>query len=627
MAQAGFKKPPNPVNLETFLGTNESVGETEIKLGEMVKQENFRVTKNFKLDKRLGFNDYIVCPGAIRGVWHGVVNDKSVILFATGGVLYERNLAIETAETDLNNLLSSAWDDSAIWDDSDIWDESVDPPVKAIGAITDTETIFFYYGSVVYIKAGLDYKTYNGTTYANVAPYIPTISVGGAPDGTGAVPFEEINLLSGQKTISRVGNGTATNYTLPEQNIAVTAVTATVNGVAQIENTNFTVNRVTGIVTFNIASPSNAVVTITWDKVTSGNRELVLNHKYAVLFGVENDTDVFFFGGTHERNVYRFSMVGKPNYFPASTFVKVGSNEYAITALKPQYQSLIVFKAVGAKIVKPQSNPNYTTNKGLTPFIFPYFDLNEAVGNIAPNMVQLVENSPVSLYGSSVWSWASETGVEDERNAKIISDRYKISLAKEDLTQAVTYDWQEEKELWISVGGGVYIWNYGNNTWYKYTNASADYFITISGVPYFASNNKLIKVDKDSAADNGSAIPCVAYTGFSDFGQLQYRKGMRQQWVSINPAPRTSATITFITDREDESISKSERVEYRFLNFNDVDFNDFPFISNGNPQSRRIKAKIKKFTYLQIKIENNTNNETLTFLKLAMQAQTQGYSK
>jgi len=626
MANAAFTKPPKPIELDKFLGVNESVGQTEIKLGEAVQQENFRITKNYKLQKRFGFEDFVVSANPMRGFWHGTLGGIDSLVFATGGQLYKRNLSIATSETALANLLSGVWPDNTIWNDPDIWDEGANPPVISIGPITDTSTIFFYFESKLYIKAGSTYKTYDGTTYADVEPYTPTISVGGAPDGTGAALAEEINLLSGAKTIQRVGNGTA-NYTLPEQNIDATAVTATVNGVVKVEGVDFTVNRVTGVLTFNTPPVNGAIVTITYTKVAAGNRDLVMNHKYVVLFGVESDTNVFLFGGTHEKNIFRYSMVAKPNYFPAGAFVKVGTNEFAITALKPQYQSLLVFKERDTKIVKPTPNPLYTSNKGLNPYNFPYFDLNDSVGNIAPNMVQLVENNPVSLYGSSMWLWSSDTGVEDERNARIMSDRYKLSLQDEDLEAATTYDFQDEKEHWTAVDGKVYIWNYGNDTMYQYTNITATEFLTIGGMPYFISGNSIRRFDRSLRGDNGQPIPCKMYTGFSDFGQPQYRKMMRQQWVSIDPAARTSVTISFITDRVDEVAAKDFGIEYRYLDFNDIDFNDFSFLTNVNPQPNRLKAKVKKFTYLQVLFENNTNNETLTVLELMMQAQTQGFSR
>lgn len=63
------------------------------------------------------------------------------------------------------------------------------------------------------------------------------------------------------------------------------------------------------------------------------------------------------------------------------------------------------------------------------------------------------------------------------------------------------------------------------------------------------------------------------------------------------------------------------------MDFNNFDFNDVSFFSNGNPQPKRLKAKVKKFTYLQYILSNNTNDETCTVLKVLFEAQVQGPSR
>lgn len=628
MAQFKQIKPPKPVEVDKFLGVNESVGETEIKLGEAVIQENFRITKNYKPQKRPGHHTFINCAsGQIRGMWYGDLNGERLI-FAYGGTLYSYDLTRTTTETDLDKLITGVWEDVAIWDDTETWDESASPIVTSIGSITDADTIFIWFQSKVYIKAGSDYKTFDGTTLADVVPYVPTVAIGSPPLGGGTL-FESVNLLTGTKTQQFIGDGT-TLYQLPETNIDADLVTCTVDGVTKVEVTDFTVNRPLGQVTFLVAPVAEAVVALTWTKVEAGNADLALNHTNWIDYGVENDTNLFLFGNPNEKNTFRYSMVAKPNYFPVDAFVNVASDEFAITDLVPQYGSLLVFKQNTTKIVKPRINVNYSSNTGLNPYDFPYFDLNNAVGNIAPKMVQLIENNPVSLDGYSMWLWSSSTGVEDERNAKIISDRLKLSLQELDLSQAVTFDYQNEKELWVNVGNKVYIWNYGNDTMYTYTNINSQQFLDVEGKIYYRDSFKIERFDNSYKADTetlGDTIPCTLYLGFSDINSLNYKKIMRDEWVAINPASKTSVDVTFITDRKNEADSKSYSIKYNLLDFNSIDFNAFSFLTNRNPQPKHIRGKVKKFVYIQVKFENNTNNEELTILKLLMQMQAQGLSR
>ena len=454
------------IEIEEFLGINESVGETQIKIGEWVKGFNARVTKNMKPQKRPGHHTFVETTGEVYGIWYGVIGGKEVTIFCNGGNVYEYDMTVTTDTIILADLITEL-------------------TVSLIGSITDISTEIFWFNGKVYFMNGTDFKEYDGTTYQDVVPYVPTIALNSPPLGGGTL-FEEINLLTGKKIQTYVGDNT-TLYQLPETNIDADLLVITVDGVSKTEGVDFTVNRTLGQVTFVVAPPNLSAVSIEWTKVTAGNDLLVKNHKYAYKYGVDNGLNLFIFGNPNEKNVYRFSAIKKANYFPANSFVEAGSNEFAVTALQNQYKQLIVFKENEAKLVNPTVNPNFATNTGLNPYNFGYEDLNDAVGNIAPNMVQLIDNQPMTLYGYSMYSWSSATSVENERNARIRSDRLKLSLEQLDLSNGVTFDYENQKEYWVNVDGVVYIWNYGNDTMYKYDNISANKFIDVKGDIYYSS--------------------------------------------------------------------------------------------------------------------------------------------
>ena len=184
--------------------------------------------------------------------------------------------------------------------------------------------------------------------------------------------------------------------------------------------------------------------------------------------------------------------------------------------------------------------------------------------------------------------------------------------------------------MWVNVDNIVYIWNYGNDTMYKYSNIQATCFIDIGGDIYYGADGTVEHISEDFLGDGeilGDTIPCKIYGGFSDFDTLEWRKIMRDEWFSIAVASRTSCSIGFVTDKINEDDATFVTVEYKTIDFNNIDFDDWSFITNLNPQPNRIRSKVKKFTYLQWIFENDTNNEVLTILKLLLKAQTQGHSK
>lgn len=605
-------KQPKPIEIDQFLGINESVGETEIKIGEWVKGFNFRVTKNMKPQKRPGHHTFVdmEATGDTQGVWFGNLSGQKLMIFCWNGNVYKYNMAISTDKTLLSELIT-------------------DLVVTLVGSITDARTSIFWFNGLVYFMNGTDFKQYDGTTYQDVVPYVPTIALNAPPAGGGTL-FEEINLLTGEKTQTFIGDGSSTLYQLAESDLDADVLTITVDEVSKTEGVDFTVNRTLGQVTFTIAPVNEAQVSITWTKVTAGNADLVKNNKYAYKYGVDNGLNLFIYGNPNEKNVYRFSGVKKAGYFPANSFVEAGSDEFAITSLQNQYKQLIVFKENEAKLVNPTVNPNFADNTGLNPYNFGYEDLNDAVGNIAPNMVQLIENSPVTLDGYSMWSWSSATSVENERNAKVISDRLKLSLQGLDLSTAVTFDYQNQKEYWANIDDIVYIWNYGNDTMYKYDNIQATQFIDVEGDIYYGANGTIEHFNESYVADGenlGTSIPCKIYGGFSDLGVVQYTKISREQWLSIASSSRTSATLGFITNNQNEDSIQKKTVSYNTLDFNNIDFGDFSFLTNLNVQPNRMEIRVIDFSYLQWVLENDTNNENLTILSLAITAQTQGFSK
>jgi hypothetical protein len=240
-------------------------------------------------------------------------------------------------------------------------------------------------------------------------------------------------------------------------------------------------------------------------------------------------------------------------------------------------------------------------------------------------MVQLIENNPVSLYANSAWIWASETSVESETNARIISDRVKELMLDEDLSTAVTFDYQEEKELWVNVADRVYIYNYGNDTWYLYDSISAKgFFRSINKLHYYTDTR--IKII-GGTSDDGVAVNAVLELGFTDFGENSFYKNTRKLWVTIEPDTRTTLGVNYETDRDGLNDDNEEVVEYYFLDFNNIDFNAFSFLTNDNPKGERLKIRAKKYQYIRFIFTNNKLNETLTILNFNVQAELSGEVK
>ncbi|SDG47463.1 hypothetical protein [Desulfosporosinus hippei] len=727
-------KPPDPIEIDKFLGINEAVGETESTLGESTKQVNWRITQNYKPQKRPGHKTFINYENSldVQGMWSGSIDNKNVLISCNDGKVYEYNFDLATN--------------------------------TEIGTMTDAKTTVYYFEGKLYFLNGFEYKEYDGKTFQDVDPYIPTIAIGSPPAG-GGTPFEPINLLTGRKKQEFVGDGVTGTYQLAETNIDADEVYAWVNGARKIENDTFNVVRTSGQVNFDVDPSDEALVIIEWSKkeadlvindcetvwneyvnpnvvstvstdykalgtysekirisslahaneilVTSSlsstdlreythirlwlrptiaikagelqlllddnvgcvspkeilnipalakasqfitiplsnplndtdiisigikqvrdlgdftlyvddvravkltsantNKDLVVKNKYAMMFGPGNDTAVFLWGNPDEKNRRMWSGTLKANYFPAINFRNAGTDETAITDIKTQYDRQIILKEDRSFYSYPEWNETASA------WDYPIHDLNEKVGNEAFNAVQIIKNNPVSIAKGSWWEWTS-TNIEDERNANIISERLRQSLSSIDLTQAITFDNQREKEYWCNVGDKVYIWNYGNNTIYIYDNVSGTCFLDINGQIYYGSQGTIERFE--GLNDNGVAITAKLELAFTDFGVSHLLKNTRKIWVTIQPDTKTSLDVMYTTDKKFLSDIKSINVSFALLDFGVLDFENFSFMTNRAPQPFRKKIRAKKYAYIKFILKNDKVDESAVILSIKAEADT-----
>ena len=579
---------PSPIVIDKFLGLNESIGETEILLGQAVKQINFRITQNYKAQKRQGHRTFIDYENnkPVRGVWYGVIKGKEVLISCNDGKVYEYNFS--TKEN------------------------------TQIGAMTDAETSIFYFESKLYFINGHEYKEYDGETFQDVEGYVPTVVIASMPAG-GGTEFEPINLLTGRKKQEFQGDGNATTYQLVETDIDDDEVTCTINGETKTEGTHFTVNRTAGTINFaggtspHGAPANGALVAIEWTKVDETHRDLVVKNRYAMTFGPGNDTCIFLWGNPDAKNRRTWSGTLKANYFPVFNFTLIGTDEFAITDIKAVYNRQIIFKEDRTYYSPPEFIANTNT------YDYPVYDLNEKVGNVAYNGVQILKNLPLSLYGNQFWYWVN-TNVEDERNAEPVSSRIKESLTNVDLRNAVTFDYQKEGEYWCNVGDKVYIWNYGNDTFYIFDNIEATCFLDIDGTVYYGSKGTIEVFD--GVNDNGEPINAELELGFTDFGVNELHKNTRKLWITVQPESKSSVDVLYTTNKTFLSEPRSISVAFNLLDFALIDFGNFSFLTNRAPVTYRRKIRAKKYAYIKFIFRNNKLDESLTLLALKLTAET-----
>ena len=114
----------------------------------------------------------------------------------------------------------------------------------------------------LFIKDGINYLEYDGETVSNVVGTIPITSNNRTPagisyDGDGnptSELYQEVNLLQPLRRNAFVGDGVSTTYYLDTTDLDVKSIytlRGTIDGVAIIEDVDFTVDRAKGTITPN----------------------------------------------------------------------------------------------------------------------------------------------------------------------------------------------------------------------------------------------------------------------------------------------------------------------------------------------------------------------------------------
>ena len=556
-------------HIDTFYGLNmNETGSTNLKLGESGNMVNFRITSDLKLEKMYGYTVKYIGSGIIRAIWIGKLNGIDMFIYVCGGKIYRGD--------------------------------------NEIGSVTDGATSIFEFNKKLYFITGSDYKEYDGVNVRDVVGYIPLIKVSCAPSGEGT-ELEPINLLSGSKRMSYLGDGTTKEFYIGETNVS-SIDSVKVDGI----ETSVTKDLVSGKVTFSTApaSASSDNVEIQWTKGSGDRAEVYRNH-YVCLYGIADDTRVFMYGNAEAKNRIIFSDlngygVADVSYFPSTNFIDIGSSNEAVTDIQRQYDRIIVSKESSTYYGEYQVIEDTT---GETIISFPMYPLNKAHGAIAYNQGQVLD-SYVTEIDSSIVQWVG-TYNKDERNAKIISEKIEQWLNKKDLSKVVTLDYQEEKEYWIAVDHEVMIYNYGNGCYYLLNLPDkVKYLYTNEGKIYMGNDSgNIYEFSKELLKYNDTSINAEWQSGYYDFGAEEYRKTMRILWLVLKPFSRTSVEIGWISDRG--SSSESKQVSMRNIDFGAIDFREYTFNTQKSVKPFRVKLKSKKFAFLKIILKNNSNEHLI----------------
>lgn len=215
---------------------------------------------------------------------------------------------------------------------------NVKTQIKASG-MNPAKSVGFVFNNILFIKDGINYLEYNGSTVSNVTGTIPNIAIHNLVGGETKM-IQEPNLLTDYVTEEYLCDGTTTDYYLSQQGVSDITVWD-ISGVTPTQvTTGFTTDTTNGIVTFSTAPTNDKTYQIKYCKTTT-NANMVNKCTLAELF----DNRVFFSGNKDYPNLLLWCGLNDPRYIGSTNFATQGGDVSQIKALVPGNNAIWTFKA------------------------------------------------------------------------------------------------------------------------------------------------------------------------------------------------------------------------------------------------------------------------------------------
>lgn len=454
----------------------------------------------------------------------------------------------------------------------------------------------------------------------DIDTYIPTIMIGRSPSGGGTI-YDAVNILSGYRTESFLGDSSSKQYYVTSTIADKTDVTIKVRDdegtFVTLSSSDYTVSE--NSITFTEAHPPVNIgednVQITYPATTESKtavEKAFFDTKAIALFGTGIINSVFVSGCDDDNYASRvwYSQVGDPTYFPDLNYLEIGSNDTKIMGLTKVGEYLGVIK---------QGNTTDSTIYLAYPTTFEDDTTYAAkqsvsgIGAISRNCFDILGDETLFLSSEGIMAIVPSSN-ENERQTKNRS--YYINkklLSEKPLSEAFSYVWNGlyiaciNSHCYVLDGAQKSSWvNEKTNLQYEcyyWDNVPAVCFGQYEDDLWFADRTgnlcRFKTYEKDGMAaynDNGEAIQCEWSTILDNDGATNFFKNLQKKGclVTILPMEKTGAKVYVRADDKEP-----------------VEIGEITSENATVPQEFYLNKKVKKYKRLQIIVKNDAMDEGL----------------
>jgi hypothetical protein len=211
--------------------------------------------------------------------------------------------------------------------------------------------------------------------------------------------------------------------------------------------------------------------------------------------------------------------------------------------------------------------------------------------------------------------------------AKRISDRVRNTFAGFNLSAALAFENDRDREHWIVCGSDIIVHNYEADAWYTFTNMPVTALAYHDGnVILGLSDGTICDYSQDYRSDCGVAINAYWRGGSYSLGYPKENKSVNYLFIQLRPESDAAVSISVLTNNK-TSTPQKKTVFYKLITFIQANFADWSFRTGRRPQTKRVRMKLKNFTYFTPILESNSENQTANVLSLSMSVRIGGEVK
>ena len=476
------------------------------------------------------------------------------------------------------------------------------------------------------------------------AAYIPTVIISRNPTG-GGTTLEPLNLIGRKWKESFLSDGTATTYQLTtkeldEDKVTVRIMTKEGEWEDKKEDTDFTVDRKAGTVTFKTAPVKSPVtgydnVEITAAKTREGYADKINKCKIISLFGVNGSMDRMFVSGNPEfPNQDWYCNIADGFFWGDLWYSTLGQDGSAVVGYTIINDRLAVHKS------DAEEGRNVILRKGEIEgdeAVFPIIGTISGRGALGSHAFGYLGSEPLFLtdIGIMAITAADLTGEKYSQSRSYYIDN--VLTAEKNLSDAFAYLWRDF--YLISTGTGrVYLLDglqksYDKNSPYSHFQYECYFWDNVPARVFWEdgegrlcfgdAEGRVFRFYDDvtsqkSYNDNGEAISARWDTPELS-GKLFYKnKTFRRVDFVLAPAIATGATV-FAQVKGVWSEIFDSGASAMYFDFTHINWERINFSTDDTPRTMGGKIRIKKVDKVAFSLRNERINEPFGIYSLAFE--------